>query len=71
MGAESFYVKLFASDFVETNSSIPYFLSNLADLKIKYKSRGTNEFKLDNFLIMTLHLNNDEISEISIEGCFS
>lgn len=71
MGAESFYIKLFVSNAENTNNSIPYFLSKLADLKIKYKSSGTNEFELDNFLIMTLHLNNDEILEISIEGCFS
>lgn len=71
MGAESFYIKLFVSDAEGINNSIPHFLSKLADLKIKCKSRGTNEFELDNSLIMTLHLINDGISEISIEGCFS
>lgn len=71
MGAESFYIKLFVSDAENTNNYIPHFLSKLADLNIKYKSRGKNEFELDNSLIMTLHLNNDGISEISIEGCFS
>lgn len=71
MGAESFYIKLFVSDAESINNSIPHFLSKLSDLNIKCKSRGTNEFELDNPLIMTIHLNNDEISEISIEGCFS
>lgn len=71
MGAESFYVKLFVSDSEEFNKSKAHFLSKFSDLKIKYRSRGTNEFELDNFLIMTLHSNGDEILEISIEGCFS
>ncbi|AIQ49127.1 hypothetical protein R70723_26880 [Paenibacillus sp. FSL R7-0273] len=71
MGAESFYIKLFVSKAEGTNSSLPHFLSKLTDLNIKCRSRGTNEFELNDFLIMTLHLKNDEIAEISIEGCFS
>ncbi|WP_270171657.1 hypothetical protein [Paenibacillus sp. SYP-B4298] len=68
MGAESYYVKL---GIVENEISKDRFLNELTKMNVKYSSNSKNEFVIEDFLIMTIHLNSEKIQELSIEGCFS
>lgn len=68
MGAESFYVKV---SVVDIGISKIEFLSKLSELKVRYSSNSASEYELEEFLIMTVHLDCEMVRGLSIEGCFS
>lgn len=71
MGAESFYVKLLVEPSDEADLSITQFIDKLNEQKIKCIPTKKNEFVIEDFIIMTTHVDRNKISGISFEGCFS
>lgn len=69
MGAESFFVKLSVPESVVT---VPEFLLRLSDKGLNSKPLRSDQYILDDYLILTVDANEQMVmQEFSIEGCFS